>query len=235
MIDFLKNMFNKPNPTVVTPSPKTEVSKAMFTFEQFKQIFPNTPDNNLRLYYEPMLEAMERAQINTPARISAFLAQVGHETGEFKNKITEENLYYTTASRLPAVFGSSYFVGKNVNDYLRNPEKLANLVYANKGGNGNTASGDGWKFRGRGIMQLTLRDNYQAFKDWSGVDVIANPDLLLEPKYAVLSATHYWLNNGLNALADKGDFETLTAKINRAKQGMAHRKELLARAKAVII
>lgn len=230
-LDFLKNLFNTP-----TPQKQLEPMRSvMFTFEQFKRIFPNTPDGNLKLYYQPMVDAMEQTQINTPARITAFLAQVGHETGEFMNKITEENLYYTTASRLPSVFGASYFVGKNLNDYTRNPEKLANLVYANKGGNGDTASGDGWKFRGRGIIQLTLRNNYQAFKDWSGVDVITNPDLLLDPKYAVLSATHYWMNNGLNALADRGDFETLTARINRAKQGMQHRKDLLARAKAIII
>lgn len=231
-ISFLRNLFG---PKTSAPIQQPSERPKMFTFEQFKRIFPNTPDSNLQMYYEPMLDAMAQTNINTKERICMFLAQVGHETGEFKNKITEENLFYTTASRLPAVFGSSYFVGKNVNDYTRNPEKLANLVYANKGGNGNTASGDGWKFRGRGIIQLTLRDNYQAFKDWSGVDVISNPDLLLEPKYAVLSATHYWMNNGLNALADKGDFETLTYRINRAKQGMPHRKELLARARAVII
>lgn len=242
MTNFIASLFAglfpaNPNtqPVTVSPPPLKVRPRAMFSFEQFKKIFPNTPDGNLRLYYQPIIDAMQQTEINNKARVCAFLAQVGHETGEFMQKITEENLYYTTASRLPAVFGSAYFAGKNLADYTRNPEKLANLVYANKGGNGNTASGEGWKYRGRGIIQLTLKNNYKAFADWSGVDVISNPDLLLEPKYAVLSATHYWMNNGLNALADKNDFDTLTSRINRAKQGMPHRKELLERAKSVII
>lgn len=240
MSSFIASLFaglfpSKSEPVVSNPPALKVRPRAMFSYEQFKRIFPNTPDGNLRLYYQPIIDAMEQTDITTKNRICMFLAQVGHETGEFMNKITEENLYYTTVSRLPAVFGASYFVGKNPADYVRNPEKLANLVYANKGGNGNTASGDGWKYRGRGIIQLTLRNNYQAFKDWSGVDIISNPDLLLEPKYAVLSATHYWMNNGLNALADKNDFSTLTSRINRAQQGMAHRKELLERARSVII
>ena len=233
--NLFANLFPK-QPETTPPVPYMQVRpRPMFSFEQFKRIFPQTPDGNLRLYYQPIIDAIEQTQINNKARVCAFLAQVGHETGEFMSKITEENLYYTTASRLPLVFGSGYFKGKNPADYTRNPEKLANLVYANKGGNGNTASGDGWRYRGRGIIQLTLKNNYQAFKDWSGIDVISNPDLLLEPKYAVLSATHYWMNNGLNDLADRNDFSTLTSRINRAQQGMAHRKELLERARSVII
>lgn len=236
IIDFFCKIFGDPKVAAPTTSaPSTSSSKPLFTFDQFQKIFPSSPAANLRIYYDGIIDALPKADITTRERICCFLGQIGHESGEFMKPVTEENLYYTTASRLLAVFGSSKFEGKNVNDYLRNPERLANLVYANKGGNGNTASGDGWKYRGRGIIQLTLKDNYAACSRDMGVDLVNNPDLALEPKYAVLTATWYWKNRNLNYYADNGDFDTLTYRINTAKANIEHRKELYQRAKAVII
>ena len=152
--------------------------------------------------------------INTSLRLAHFLAQAGHESGGFR--LTQENLNYG-AKGLVGLFGK-YFTAASAKDYERKPEKIANIIYANRMGNGNTASGDGWRFRGRGYIQLTGRDNYTAFGKSIGIDIPANPDVVATT-YALSSAAWFWSKNGLNAIADTGLSTEVITKITKRVNG----------------
>ena len=125
----------------------------------------------------------EKFEINTSLRLAHFLAQCGHESGNFT--VTKENLSYS-AERLQVIF-KKYFTAESAAEYARKADKIANIVYANRMGNGNQASGEGYKFRGRGFIQLTGKDNYTAFDKTVEDDIIANPELVAT-KYPLLSA-----------------------------------------------
>lgn len=157
---------------------------------------------------------MDKFSINTPSRLAHFLAQTGHESGGFK--ITKENLNYS-AERLQVIF-KKYFTAESAKEYARKPEKIANIVYANRMGNGNQASGDGFNFRGRGYIQLTGKDNYTAFDKSVEDDILATPDLVAT-KYPLLSAAWFWNKNGLNAIADTGVGEDVITKITKKVNG----------------
>lgn len=167
-------------------------------------------------------QVMEKFQINTPLRLCHFLAQCAHESGNFK--AVTENLNYSPVSLLK-VFGK-YFNEKNVEAYARKPEKIANLVYGNRMGNGPEATGEGFKYRGRGYIQLTGKVNYQSFDKVVDEDVTANPDLVAT-KYPLLSAAWFWNSRTLNALADKGatdaDVTAITKKVNGGTHGLEDR------------
>jgi putative chitinase len=161
----------------------------------------------------------------TPVRAAHFFAQTAHETGGFK--AFSENLNYS-AKGLQGIFGK-YFPGTLEESYARQPEKIANRVYASRMGNGNEASGDGWKYRGRGALQLTGKANYQAFAKYLGTDeVVSNPDLVAT-KYAFESAMFFFDKNKLWDICDKGvSKETilaLTKRINGGTHGLADREE----------
>ena len=160
--------------------------------------------------------------INTSLRLAHFLAQAGHESGGFR--LTQENLNYG-AKGLVGLFGK-YFTTTSAKDYERKPEKIANVIYANRMGNGSTASGDGWRFRGRGMIQLTGRDNYTAFGKSIGIDIPANPDVVATT-YALSSAAWFWSKNGLNAIADKGAtsevVKLITKRVNGGYIGLVDR------------
>ncbi len=141
----------------------------------------------------------EKFEINTPLRLAHFLAQCGHESGGFK--AVSENLNYG-AKGLSTIF-KKYFTPESAKEYERKPEKIANIVYANRMGNGPQASGEGWKFRGRGYIQLTGKDNYTAFDKTVEDDILANPDLVAT-KYPLLSAAWFFHKNGLHKIADEG-------------------------------
>ena len=162
-------------------------------------------------------------QINTPLRLAHFLAQCGHESGGFK--ATSENLNYS-AKGLMGIFKKYFPTEALANAYQRNPQKIANKVYANRMANGDEASGDGFKFRGRGYIQLTGKANYTAFGKAIGEDITANPDVV-SGKYALLSAAWFWSNNGLNKLADGGSTDavvtTITKRVNGGTIGLADR------------
>ena len=169
-------------------------------------------------------EVMNKFAINTPLRLSHFLAQVAHESGNFK--YTSENLNYS-AQGLQGIFGK-YFPGNLEESYARNPEKIANRVYADRMGNGNEASGDGWKYRGRGALQLTGKSNYEAFAKYLGTDeVVTNPDLVAT-KYAFESAMFFFERNKLWEICDKGINDAailaLTKRINGGTHGLEDRK-----------
>jgi putative chitinase len=162
-------------------------------------------------------------QINTPLRLAHFLAQCGHESGGFK--ATQENLNYS-AKGLNGIFKKYFPTEAAATPYARQPQKIANKVYANRMSNGDEASGDGFKFRGRGYIQLTGRANYTLFGKAIGEDVTANPDVV-SGKYALLSAAWFWSNNGLNKLADGGSTDavvtTITRRVNGGTIGLADR------------
>jgi putative chitinase len=120
------------------------------------------------------------------------------------------------------------------NQYANNPEKLANYVYAGRLGNGNEESGDGWRYHGRGVIQLTGKDNYANCGSGLGVDLISNPSMLIDPKYAVLSAGWFWNKKGLNALADAGDLDTMTKRINGGLIGLNDRKARISKALSIL-
>jgi putative chitinase len=162
-------------------------------------------------------------QINTPLRLAHFLAQCGHESGGFR--VTQENLNYS-AKGLNGIFRKYFPTEASAVPYARQPQKIANKVYANRMANGSEASGDGFKFRGRGYIQLTGRANYTAFGKAIGEDITSNPDVVAS-KYALLSAAWFWSNNGLNRLADAGSTDTtvtsITKRVNGGTIGLADR------------
>lgn len=162
-----------------------------------------------------------------PVEFNQFLAQVFHETKNFTR--LSEDLYYTTPKRIYNVFTSSFRKNpKAAKNYVNNPIDLANLVYANKYGNGDVKSGDGWKYRGRGLLHITGRDNYERIGRAIGVDLVNNPDLLItDANVSIKAAMWYWKNITAKKLADKGvDFtnvKAVTKTINPALAGIKDR------------
>lgn len=186
----------------------------------------------------PLRQGMQRFGIITPHRAVHFLAQLGHESIGLAR--TEESIYYTSLNRLQEVFG--HRIGSNnVSGYLRNPQALANRVYANRNGNGDIASGDGWRFRGRCPIQLTGRRNYAQIGQVLGLPLEAEPDRVLEPHVGALAAAAWWQINGLNSIADLDDVLAVSRRINlgtinsqRMPNGLADRIARTKRAKTVL-
>lgn len=205
-------------------------------------IYPNSKAADRARYLAPLELAMTRYGITTPNRVRAFLAQVGHESGQLSR--TTENLNYSESGLL-SVFGK-YFDSQTAKLYARQPERIANKVYANRLGNGSVESGDGWRYRGRGLIQLTGKANYEEatrrmYALPMGVDFVQEPDLLAGAEYASQSAAWYWESRGLNGLADLLDepnwqavFREITRKINGGFNGLDDRMSIFGRAKNVI-
>lgn len=196
----------------------SDLMKIMPTFDWVKWI-------------QPLHQAMAEFHIDTPLRQSAFIAQLAHESQEFHR--LEEDLYYTRPERILAVWPRRFASIAEARSYTRNPEALANRVYSRRMGNGDEASGDGWRYRGRGCIQLTGRDNYRQCGTALGLDLIADPDQSLVPLVACRAAAWFWAAHGLNLDADKGWFERITRKINGGLNGMKERREYYERALTV--
>jgi putative chitinase len=158
---------------------------------------------------------MEKFQINTPLRLAHFLAQCGHESGGFR--LTQENLNYS-AKGLMGTFKKYFPTEALANAYARQPQKIANKVYGGRMGNGLEASGEGYKFRGRGYIQLTGKQNYTAFDLAVEDDILANPDLV-SSKHALSSAAWFWKKNGLSLIADTGSSAEVVTKITKRVNG----------------
>lgn len=158
---------------------------------------------------------MEKFQINTPLRLAHFLAQCGHESGGFR--LTKENLNYS-AKGLMGIFKKYFPTEALANQYARNPEKIANKVYGNRMGNGAEASGDGFKYCGRGYIQLTGKDNYTAFGKAINEDLTKDPTVVAG-KYALLSAAWFFSKNGLHKLADGGATDAVVTQITKRVNG----------------
>lgn len=168
--------------------------------------------------------------IVTPKQTAAFIAQTGHESAEFNH--FSENLNYS-ADGLRRVF-KKYFPNIGIaQKYARKPSMIASRVYANRMGNGPEASMDGWKYRGRGVLQVTGKNNYINCSQFLFGDLrlLDTPEILLEPRFAVQSACWYWTVNDLNPIAEAEDFELLTRRINGGLNGLEHRREIYERAK----
>ncbi|CAK0747821.1 putative chitinase [Gammaproteobacteria bacterium] len=167
-------------------------------------------------------DCAEKFQINSPLRLAHFLAQCAHESAEFK--ATQENLNYS-ADGLKKIF-SKYFPGDLADSYARQPEKIASRVYGGRMGNGDEASKEGYKFRGRGYIQLTGKNNYRSFDATVEENLLDNPDLVAS-KYPLLSAAWFWQSRSLNTLADKGATDAIvtdiTEKVNGGTIGLADR------------
>jgi putative chitinase len=177
-----------------------------------------------------LVAAMQRFEIEAPARRAAFLAQLAHESGQLRH--WAENLNYGWQG-LRKVFSKYFRTDADARAFDRQPERIANRVYGGRMGNGDEASGDGWRYRGRGPIQLTGKDNYRACGAAIGVDLVGEPARLESPDVGFLAAGWFWAKKGLNDLADAGDFEEITRRINGGLNGLADRAEFWEHAKAV--
>ena len=212
--------------------------------QQLLQILPNA--SQVAGVFVPVLNtAMGRYQIVGAKRIAAFIAQVGHESGHLTRLV--ENLNYSAdglANTWPIRYaepdGKGGYIKVQIVGKVRNkpntlalsvdrkPEQIANIAYGTR--MGNTAPGDGWKYRGRGLIQITGKNNYRSCCEALALDLIAQPELLEKPNHASLSAAWFWATNGLNTLADAGKFDAITQRINGGQTGAADRQALYARA-----
>jgi len=189
----------------------------ILTPEQISELFPH-----LKEEWFDAFETLPDFGVNTKLRISHFLAQVSHESNDFK--AMKENMNYSSEG-LRRVF-SKYFTPEQAIVYARRPEAIANRVYANRMGNGNERSGDGWKYRGGGPLQLTGKNNYRECSiDLFGDEILLeHPQLLHQPLYGMLSALWFWDKNKLNVLADGNNIDALTRRINGGLNGLDDRK-----------
>lgn len=205
----------------------------LFTKEQLYLINDNLNKKECDYYYDALQTLLIQYNIDTPLRIAHFLAQILHESGHFK--YNEENLNYS-AKALRSVFGKYFKTDKEAEEYARKPEKIANRVYANRMGNGDEASGDGWLRRGRGLIQLTGTDNYKACSKALNIDLMKNPDLIVSnAEVCVKTACWFWSSKRLNECADKDDIVTITKKINGGLTNLKDREAILKIAKQILM
>ena len=183
-------------------------------------LYPQTQKDLLLATVEPLNAAFAHFDITTVQRASCFLAQVGHESGGFRAIV--ENLNYS-AEGLRKVFPKYFPTADLANAYARKPEKIANRVYANRMGNGPENLGDGWRYRGRGLIQLTGKRNYELFAAAMGMSLADTIAYLETREGAAMSAGWYWSANGLNSLADQGLFKKMTVAINGGLNGYKDR------------
>jgi len=177
----------------------------------------------------PLEETFAKYDISTPIRQACFMGQCAHESGNFKT--LQENLNYS-AEGLMKTWPSRFATKEIADQYARQPAKIAGKVY--NGRLGNTSEEEASMYLGRGLIQLTGRENYANCGTALGIDLIGNPNLLIEPKYAALSAGWFWNKKGLNGLADTSDFETMTKRINGGLIGLEDRKVKIAKALTVL-
>ncbi|MEA3233932.1 glycoside hydrolase family 19 protein [Pseudomonas mosselii] len=184
------------------------------TEQQLLQILPNARPV-AGIFVPALNRAMARWKIDSPVRQAAFLAQVGHESGQLRRLV--ENLNYSAEALVRT--WPSRFTAQAAGAYARQPEKIANRVYGGRMGNGQEMSGDGWRYRGRGLIQLTGRDNYRSAGQALGLPLLENPELLELPEHAAQSAAWWWATHGLNELADAGRFSDIGSIINTGQPG----------------
>lgn len=173
------------------------------------------------LWLAPVRNACRLFKIDTQRQIAAFIAQTAHESAGYTRLV--ENLNYS-AEALMKIWPKRFPSELHAKPFHRNPELIANVVYANRMGNGNTQSGEGWLYRGRGLKQLTGKDNYSRCAEVLGLNLLTDPDRLLIPMYASLSAAWFWSVNDCGPLADDEEFERLTKRINGGLIGYSDRK-----------
>lgn len=191
------------------------------------QLAALAPNSDAEVLAPALSAAAAEREINTARRLANWLGQLSVESGGFVRMV--ENLSYS-AERLCQVWPGRFPTLASAQPYARNPEKLAEKAYGGRLGN---HPGEGFRFRGRGLTQITGRDNYQRFGQMIGVDLIAHPEKAAEPSNAARLAAAYWATHGLNALADADDIEAITRAINGGLTGLADRKAAVAKAKRI--
>ena len=193
-----------------------------FTADQVADIL-NLDHDEATEWHEAMSEMLPKYEITTAARVAGFIAQTGHESAGYK--VLTENLNYS-AKALNAIFGK-YFVRANrdADEYHRQPEKIANVIYANRMSNGDSDSGDGWRFRGGGILQLTGRSNYDSFGETIDMTAEEATDYVRTKQGAIESACWFWKTNKINRYCDDGDIVGMTKRINGGTIGLEDRKK----------
>lgn len=193
----------------------------MVTSEQLRQL---KIDPGLVDYFN---ETFDRFDISTPARQACWIGQCGHESGNFR--VMEENLNYRAPTLLklfPRTPKRAWgFTPEEAAAYERQPQRIANRIYSNRMGNRDEASGDGWRFRGAGFLQLTGHSNFWHASQALGEDFVMQPELVRTPKYAAMTAGWFWQTHRLNQYADSGDYLTLTKRINGGTIGLEDRKK----------
>lgn len=201
-----------------------------FSARELERIAPLCTTADL---WQPLLAQAAAAFdiLDTEARLSMWIANLAHESGSFRN--TEENLHYS-AQRIQEVWPRKFKTAGEAKALERNPQALANAVYARKNGNGDERSGDGYRFRGRGLVQLTGRDNYAAASKALGADLVADPALAALPDTAAAVAAWYWQAHGCNELADAGQWGEAVRAVNGSLTGLQERTAFLQRARAVL-
>jgi len=191
--------------------------------------------------YEKYKPLFLRFEVNTHLRIVHFMTQIDAESGL---KPKRESLYFKSIDSLKKIFYTPFNKKTDsfVRSFLRNSEYCANYVYANRGGNRDSYSGDGYKYRGGGFIQRTFKSGYQRLKDVTGIDFVSNPDLILLEENAILDALVFWKDNDLNKYADLDDLDAVSDQINIGRQtvkegdsnGYEHRKECLKKWKLIL-
>jgi len=211
----------------------------MITGQQLKAICPNIKQDRADILAALMSKSFAKYGINNPARIQAFVAQVAHESGEFS--IKTESMNYSSPERICAIWPSRFNMDgsagkRNAHEFVKNQEKLANTVYSGRMGNGDAASGDGFRYRGGGYMQLTGKETYQHYATYIGKNVGETADLVRNTdEYALDSACWIFaIFKKLNDEADRGEFISITKKINGGTIGLEERQKYFARAKSHI-
>ncbi len=189
--------------------------------ELFYKIFPKAKPGT----FDALVAVTPQAELVTGTRLRYFIAQCAHESQGFSR--LEENMHYFNASRIRTVWPTRFKTEAEANRYTNRPIELANRVYAGRYGNGDEASGDGWRFRGRGWIGLTFVANYARFFKWYAVEQNPNPDFVSTVLGAAYSAAWYWIDHDLNQLCDSGDFDGVTRKINPAMAGRVERRKIL--------
>jgi putative chitinase len=212
------------------PAPTPEPSSGGLSPDQLVDIVPSVSDEKADSLGRALNQAMEEASINTPLRQAAFIAQVAHESMGLTRFV--ENLNYS-AEGLLKVFGRHFDEGE-VEQFARQPEKIANRVYANRLGNGDEDSGDGWRYRGRGFIQVTGKDNYREAGKSLNQDLVDKPELAEGLEVGAQVAAWYWTSRDLNSYADRGQFDTITKRINGGLNGLNERRAYYMKAKEVL-
>ena len=200
-----------------------------FTQDQLVQCVPR--NKNPKDLFQALNEVLPKYEIITINRVAAFLAQCGHESADFT--VLQENLNYS-AERLNQVFPRYFPTLESAEPYSRNPEKIANKIYGGRMGNGPESSGDGYRYRGRGAIQLTGHDNYQAFAESIGKSIDEAVSYCETLAGAVESACWFWKRHELNVLADASDIEKMTRKINGGLNGLDDRQARYQRALSIL-
>ena len=177
-------------------------------------------------------DILTSCEIDTPIRFAHFLGQLAHETGGFKY-MQEERFSYS-GGRLWSLFRNRFHDEAEAQLFAGQPEKIANRIYAGRMGNGDESSGDGWRYRGRGILMLTGRSNYHEMSGRIGIDLISDPDSAVDPEVSLAIAAVWWADHKVNELADADDVAKITRRLSGGTQNLQARAGLVARAKAVV-